>query len=122
MQGAILHRRVATCRSILLLLSGGRTQEVYGEDPTHAAEMVGRYVRGMQQRGRAPAGAAQPELLLAGSVTKHWMVRTQLRGCLRALRLLRHLILSSGACRFTTSRTVRATLSRPLFVRICMSG
>ena len=77
MQGAILHRRVATCRSILLLLSGGRTQEVYGEDPTHAAEMVGRYVRGMQQRGRAPAGAAQPELLLAGSVTKHWMVRAR---------------------------------------------
>ena len=80
MQSAILHRRVATCRSILLLLSGGRTQEVYGEDPTHAAEMVGRYVRGMQQRGRAPAGAAQPELLLAGSVTKHWMVRARRSG------------------------------------------
>ena len=53
---------------------------MYGEDPTHAAEMVGRYVRGMQQRGRAPAGAAQPELLLAGSVTKHWMVRARRSG------------------------------------------
>ena len=89
MQGAILHRVVATCGSVLLLLSGGRTQEVYGEDPTHAAEMVGRYVRGMQQRGRAPAGAAQPELLLAGSVTKHWMVRlyAQIRFCLHLRRL-----------------------------------
>ena len=52
----------------------GRTQEVYGEDPTHAALLVKRYVRGLQQRGRAPPGAADSGLLLAGAVVKHMMV------------------------------------------------
>ena len=46
----------------------GRTQEVYSEDPTHAAVMVGRYVRGMQGRGQ------HPHILLTGSITKHWMI------------------------------------------------
>lgn len=44
------------------------------EDPTHVATMVGRYVRGLQSKGLEPQQGNRSEILLAGSITKHWMV------------------------------------------------